>query len=308
VCPCYVAGAMTQAVEGPKLRRFRVRANGLEHSVLEWAGGGAASRAMLLHGFMDAGANWQPVASRLAENGLRVLAPDLRGFGETHRAPAGSYYHFADYVADVAGLIEALAPARPDELLLVGHSMGGTIATMYAGAFPERVTKLALLEGLGPPAGELGSLPDRLRRWVEQTVLVPPRDRGVGTMDDAFRRLAANHPRVATDVLHEKLANLVLDLGHGRVGWRADPLHKTNSPTPFFTEGYVACARRIPCPVLHVSGGPDGFHVDDEATRLDAFRSLERVTLPTAGHMMHWTDPMGLSDALLRFWRTPGAS
>jgi len=285
--------------------RTRVRANGLEHSVLEWASHGTpAGHALLLHGFMDAGANWDPVAARLAEEGLRVLAPDLRGFGETHRAPAGSYYHFADYVADVAGLLEAFG--RPTPLLLVGHSMGGTIATMLAGALPERVAKLALLEGLGPPQGELGSLPDRLRRWIEQTVLAPPRDRGVGTMEDAFRRLSANHPLVAETVLREKLANLVLDLGGGRVGWRADPLHKTSSPTPFFAEGYVACARRITCPVLHVSGGPDGFHVDDEAARLEAFRSLERATLPKAGHMMHWTDPVGLTDALFRFWAGRG--
>jgi pimeloyl-ACP methyl ester carboxylesterase len=260
--------------------RKRVRANGLEHSFLEWAGASPVATAMLLHGFMDAGANWEPVALRLAAQGLRVLAPDLRGFGETHRAPVGSYYHFADYVADVSGLVEALVPPRPEPLLLVGHSMGGTVATMYAAAFPERV-----------------------RRWVEQTVLVPPRDRSVGSLDDAFRRLSANHPTVTPDVLRDKLANLVLELGEGRVGWRADPLHKTNSPTPFFADGYIACARRIPCPVLHVSGGPDGFHVEDEAARLQAFRSLERATLPTAGHMMHWTDPAGLSEALLRFWR-----
>jgi len=284
----------------PVSRRARVRANGLEHSVLEWGGG--ADTALLLHGYMDAAANWEAVASRLAAAGLRVVAPDMRGFGESPRAPEGSYYHFADYVADVAGLVVELAR---EPVLLVGHSMGGTIATLYAGAFPERVARLALLEGLGPPAGELESLPDRMRRWVDQTALSPPppRDRGMDSLEDAFRRLAANHPKVSAEVLRPLLANLVREVGDGRVAWRADPLHKTTSPTPFFVQGYIACARRIACPVLHMSGGPDGFHVDDEAVRLEAFRALERVTFPSAGHMMHWTEPAAVADALLELWR-----
>ncbi len=300
---------MSQTTAVPAVQRVRVHANGLEHTLLEWPARDVTDRptghALLLHGFMDAGANWDPVATRLAAEGLRVLAPDLRGFGEAPRAPPGSYYHFPDYVADVAALVEALA--RPTPLLLVGHSMGGTIATLYAAAFPERVAKLALLEGLGPPEGEIESLPDRVRRWIDQTVLAPPsREKAVGSRDDAYRRLAANHPNVDPVALRAKLENLVVEMGEGRVGWRADALHRTNSPMPFFSKGYIACARRIHCPVLHVSGGPDGFHVDGEAERLAAFGALERATLPTAGHMMHWTDPMGLSDALIRFWRSSG--
>jgi pimeloyl-ACP methyl ester carboxylesterase len=198
-------------------------------------------------------------------------------------------------------MIDALG--RPEGLLLVGHSMGGTIATLYAGAYPERVAKLALLEGLGPPNGELGSLPDRLKRWIDQAVLAPPREREMASMEEAFRRLAANHPKVATEVLREVLVNLVRDKGAGRVAWLADPLHKTNSPMPFFAEGYVACARRVTCPVLYVSGGPDGFHVPDEAERLAAFRSIETVTVPHGGHVMHWTEPEAVSAALVRLWR-----
>jgi pimeloyl-ACP methyl ester carboxylesterase len=103
-------------------------------------------------------------------------------------------------------------------------------------------------------------------------------------------------------VLRTKLGPLTRDLGDGRVAWRADALHRTQSPVPFLTAGFLACARRIPVPVLYVSGGPDGFHVTDEEERLSAFAKLTRVTLPTAGHMMHWTEPDALCDSLLSFW------
>src|SRR5262245_3143415 len=128
-------------------RAMRVQANGLAHRVLEWAASGisradaSTSTVFLLHGFLDAAGTWDQVGRALAEDGFRFLGPDMRGFGDGDPAPAGSYYHFADYVADVAELIHALSPSEP--VALVGHSMGGTIATLYAGAFPENVVRLA---------------------------------------------------------------------------------------------------------------------------------------------------------------------
>ncbi len=290
-------------------REHRVVANGLEHRVLEWTRATSPGAdplhgtALLLHGYMDAAATWQEVARRLTMEGLRVLAPDLRGYGNSARAPAGSYYHFPDYVADVADLVDQLALRTP--LFLVGHSMGGTIATLYSGAFPASVTKLALLEGLGPPGGSFDSMPERMRTWIEQTRAARrdgPRGKVVGTPEDALRRLAGNHPGVPIEALRAHVPELVTDAGEGRVGWKADPLHKSMSPMPFFAEGYIQFAKRITCPVLYVSGGPQGFHADDEPARLSAFASLARFEIPDAGHMMHWTRPDEVARELAAFW------
>lgn len=281
----------------------RILANGIDHAVHEWSTPAAGATALLLHGFADAGGTWEPVACELARGGLRVLAPDLRGFGESGRVPEGGYYHFPDYVADVASLLGVACPEGP--LFVVGHSMGGSIATLFTGAFPERVTRLALLEGLGPPSGELGSMPDRIRLWIEQLGKVRRDGARAGmSVADALRRLAANHPTIDRAILERRLPYLVRDLGKGSVEWRFDPLHKTTGPTPFFAEGYMACARRVSCPVLHISGGAGGFHPPDEETRLEAFPHLERNVLEGAGHMMHWTRPLEVSEALLRFWRS----
>ena len=292
----------------------RVRANGLEHHVLEWpaAGvaprgrgwGGTASNVFLVHGYMDAGQTWDGVAPRLAAGGLRVLAPDMRGFGDGARAPRGSYYHFADYIADLADLVDALAPGEP--VALVGHSMGGVITTLYAGAFPENVVRIANLEGLGPPDNAFEDGPRRMRSWIQDVRAVRARGEPAPIpRDDARRRLVTNHPTVPPEVVAGRLPHLVREVadggGEARVAWRVDPLHRTTSPVPFFAKLFVEFAKQITCPVLFVSGGAAGFHPADEEERLAAFARLERVELEGAGHMLHWTRPAELAEHLLRF-------
>ncbi len=286
---------------------LRVKANGLEHHVVEWLppvearGGGTA---LLIHGFMDAGNSWELIAPLLAAGGLRVLAPDMRGFAQGPRAPEGSYYHFPDYVADVADLVRLLVPGSAEEspLFVVGHSMGGTVSTLFTGAFPERVTKLALLEGLGPPDNPPEVAPDRMRRWIEQLRSTPREARSIGTIEDALRRLAGNHSRLDSAVLSGRIRHLVKELPDGGVAWAYDPLHRTTAPVPFFAKVFKSFASRVTCPVLCVSGGPSGFHPEDEDERIAAFPHAECAELPEAGHAMHWTEPDALAKLLLDFW------
>jgi pimeloyl-ACP methyl ester carboxylesterase len=297
---------------------LRVRANELEHHVLEWAPDAASGSAgsfgssgprtvVLVHGYMDAGGTWDRVAPALAAQGLRVLAPDMRGFGAGARAPAGSYYHFVDYVFDLADLVEVLSPGEP--IALVGHSMGGTIATLFAGTFPERVVRLALIEGVGPPDNPFEVGPVRMRGWIEQVRASRGRGKGRPTFsrDEALRRMAANHPSVAAEVLEHRLPHLAADAGDGRIAWHFDALHRTTAPMPFFAKLFIEFAKNVTCPVLFVSGGPLGYHPPDEHDRLAAFATIKRAELPSAGHMVHWTAPDALTPLLVEHLRGEGA-
>jgi pimeloyl-ACP methyl ester carboxylesterase len=287
-----------------QVRALDVALRGLTHRVTEWSAGDpreATRTALLLHGFMDAGGTWDLVAPHLARAGLRVLAPDLRGYGDGARVGAGGYYYFPDYVLDVADLVDELVPAE-SRLVVVGHSMGGTVATLYSAVFPARVGRLVLAEGLGPPDNDHALSPDRMRGWIDGVRTV--RSRGRRTMpsrEEALDRLAFSHPRVPRDVLRTRIDALVRELPDGSVTWKADPLHTTSSPVPFFAESFKAFARRVECPTLFVAGGPHGWHPPDEADRLSCFRTLSRLDLPDAGHMMHWTHPDVLADAIRRF-------
>ncbi len=256
---------------------------------------------LLLHGFLDSGATWDLVAETLARAGHDVLAPDLRGFGESDSIGAGGYYHFPDYVSDLAALLDILAPKR---LALVGHSMGGTIASLFAGARPQHVERLALLEGLGAPATDPSAGVDRMRTWLDDLGSLDRTPRAVGSFDEALHRLARRHPQVPRSIL-ESRARLLTRTHSGRLSWAYDPMHRTTAPMPFHLDAYKCFLRRITAPTLYVSGGVTGLRLPDEAERLACIRAALHVDLPDAGHMMHWTSPDALADRLLRFFASP---
>lgn len=284
------------------MEAIKILANGLEHRALVWPGG--SPTVVLVHGYMDAAGTWDRVAPTLAATGRRVVALDMRGFGNGARAPRGSYYHFADYVFDLADAIDVLSPDAPVEL--VGHSMGGTVVTLYGGTFPERVSRLVNLEGLGPPdtPPEIGA--DRMRHWIDQVRRVRTKEREgrtapTFTREEALRRLSGNHPYVPQDVIADRLQYLIEEDADGRCTWLVDPLHRTTSPVPFKAKLWMAFAKKITCPVLFVHGGPNGFHPPDEEERLASFTNLTRAEIPDAGHMMHWTRPDEVAKLLVQF-------
>jgi pimeloyl-ACP methyl ester carboxylesterase len=179
--------------------------------------------------------------------------------------------------------------------------MGGVISTLYAGSFPERVSRLANLEGLGPPDNPFEVGPIRVRTWINDLRKAKRTDPTPMPKKEAHRRLQLNHPGVPHDVLAHRLPHLVREVDEENVVWLADSLHRTTAPVPFFTNLFVEFIKQITCPVLFVSGGERGFHPPDEDRRLAAFQNLEHVVLEDAGHMIHWTKPAELSALLVRF-------
>ena len=282
----------------------RVRANGIDLALhrfepIEASGRAEPSRTLLLlHGFLDAASTWDLVAAPLALAGYEVVAPDLRGFGASGRVPDGGYYHFPDYIADLEDLVRGLAPKW---LGVIGHSMGGGVATLFAGARPERVAKLVVMEGLGPMSEPPELAVDRMRKWLADREKISRAPRVLGSLDEATTRLAASHPRIDRELLRTRAERLVRTNEAGELGWAWDPLHRTTAPTPFNAEVFASFVRAISCPTLFVGGGPLGWHPPDEASRLAGFARLERVDFEDAGHMMHWTAPEAVAAAILAF-------
>jgi pimeloyl-ACP methyl ester carboxylesterase len=282
-----------QSVNGLKLWVHRFRDPGATPSGLT---------VLLVHGFLDSGATWDLVAPALARAGHDVIAPDLRGFGQSEWIGAGGYYHFPDYVADLSELIDSVAPRR---LAMVGHSMGGTVAGLLAGARPDRFERLALLEGMGPVASEPDLAVDRMKAWLRNLREARRTSRPLTTMQEVIERLALHHPRVPREVIESRAELLTRIDNHGQLIWAYDPLHRTTAPTPFNIENFRCFLRRIECPTLVVGGGPRGWHPPDEAERATCLRSVRHVELPDAGHMMHWTAPDALATSLLDFFAEP---
>lgn len=277
-----------------------VMANGLRHHVLEWDGG-HSSTLLLLHGFLDHARTWVDLVEHLPP-AWRVVAVDWRGHGESERIGPGGYYHFTDYIFDLADLVDTLASGG---IALCGQSMGGVVASLYAGAFPDRVTRLALVEGLGPTAASPGDAPDRVVRWIEQvrsSRARPPRP--ITSLLDAARRLRHANPRL-DDARAMHLAKVGTRAVDGGLLWTFDPLHRTRSPSPFLIDVASAFWRRVACPVAFVSGAESDSEPSDVTARRALFPYAAAVHIvPGAGHMVQLDAPEALA-AILREFMDP---
>ena len=279
----------------------RIVANGLEHHVILWEPDGPppAETVLCLHGFLDVGWSWRQVAERLVARGRRVVAFDWRGHGESAWIAPGGYYHFMDYVADLAALVEALVPGP---LHLVGHSMGGTAAALHAGAFPERVEKLVLLEGLGPRPDEDAAPAERTAAWVKALRRVHGREEKVlGSLEEALERMRVQNPELPDELGLELAARSTRRVEGGWI-WAFDPLHRTRGPYPFQVERFLAHVRAITAPTLLIEG-ERGFRTVDHEERRAAVRDGRLVVIPEVGHMMHWFAAGAVAEAIDAFLR-----
>lgn len=110
-----------------EIRTRQVRANGLSFTVDE--AGEGDSIALLLHGFPESRLSWRGQAPALAAEGWHVVAPDMRGYGETSRPRGVEAYRMARLTEDAAALFDVLGARRR---LLIGHDWGGLVAWAFA--------------------------------------------------------------------------------------------------------------------------------------------------------------------------------
>jgi pimeloyl-ACP methyl ester carboxylesterase len=277
-------------------RRIQL-ATGLGYNVQEWDGPGETT-FLLVHGFTDLGAGWCEVGPLLAPHG-HVIAPDLRGHGDSDRIGGGGYYHFFDYVADLDDVIRQLARPR---VVLVGHSMGGSVASYYAGTRPARIASLVLIEGLGPPdqfGG--GGGPTRTAMWIDSwREALADKLTPMPSLDDAVRRL-----RRADELLEEPLARKLAELGTRAVPggylWKHDPVHRTPGPYPFRLDVARAHWERVSCPVLMIDGARSKLNLPEaeRAARRASFARHRHLVIEDAGHAVQRHQPARLAEAIL---------
>jgi pimeloyl-ACP methyl ester carboxylesterase len=276
-------------------RDRHIDANRLRHHLLEW--GETGPTVLLLHGFLEHGHVWDFVAPRLAAAGFRVLALDWRGHGDSDWIGAGGYYHFPDYVADLAGIVRALG----GRVALVAHSMGAGAAMLYAGTEPSRVTALACIDALGPPDMSPADVPDRYVGWLADLEKTTARERPAVTLDEATARLRERFPRFP-DVAVAHMARHGTRVEGGTRVWKFDPRHQTTGPTPYYVAQARAFWKRVACPVLYVAGAKSPYRLpaEDEGARVAALRA-ERVVLPDVAHHPHLEAPERLAAVLTEF-------
>ncbi|MDW8337128.1 MAG: alpha/beta hydrolase [Tepidimonas sp.] len=276
----------------------------------------------LLHGWMDVAASWQFVVDALREPRL-CIAPDWRGFGLTQSAtlPAqhvpppyglGDHYLFADYLGDLDALIRhvnlQLGRAADAPVDLVGHSMGGNVAMLYAGVRPARVRRLVNLEGFGLPASPPSQAPRHLARWLDElqafsegsiTLKTYPGRAGVAA------RLMKTNRRLPPQRAHWLAQHWARPVhAHDPDGpWTilGDAAHKVRSSQPYRLDEVLAVWAAIEAPVLVVLASDDslaqwfahGEHsLAEYYRRLEVVRHCRVAQVDDAGHMLHHDQPI----------------
>jgi len=279
-----------------QLDRLEVR--GLEFQLYRFAGADPRP-VVLLHGWGDSGATWQFVVDQL-DSRHTVLAFDARGFGRSQWAMDG--YWFADYLADLEAILDRLAPGVAVDL--VGHSMGGNVAMLYAGIRPQRVRRLISLEGFGLVPTTADMAPARYRQWLDQL------QEGVDFLTyDSFDQfvavLARHNPRTPRDRL-EFIAHAWAAQRDGRVQLRADGRHKRVNPVLYQRDQAEACWNQIAAPVLLVAGRLSQFAQRlgsgaGSAAAPDWLHAATWAMLDDAGHMLHHEQPLAVAQLIDEF-------
>ena len=250
-----------------------------------------ARPCLALHGWLDNASSFDRLAPLLPN--LRLVAVDLPGHGQSaHHAEDGDY-PFISYIEDVHGTVAALGWER---FVLMGHSMGAGVASVYAGTFPQQLEHLILLDGLGPWSSPPPEAPKQLAQHIEQQVRLrrkrQPVYASVAAVAAQLVRIVPKMSPTSAQMLAERSTRPVAADGSENAGfmWASDPRLRCTSGMRLTEEQVAAFLHRITCPTLMVRA-IDGYPFEEGFwERRQKMIAHGEVVEVTGGHHVHMED------------------
>jgi len=256
---------------------------------------------LLLHGFANEAHIWDDFAPTVAPF-YRTVALDHRGHGDSAWDPERRYQHEA-MVADVEAVTAALGFER---LVVIGHSLGGRIATLFAGRHPERIAGLVLVD-IGPEVDARGRM--RIRQDVEANVAPV-----FASVEEYARALSLAYPAARADTLLRMARHGLRRRDDGRFELKMDPALRGGFGAPDATDEADARERemaaalwdalvRIPCPTLVVRGAASDILAPEVADRMveEVLPNGRLAIVGRAGHSVMTDNPSGFAEAVAEF-------
>ncbi|MFT5571882.1 MAG: pimeloyl-ACP methyl ester carboxylesterase [Cryomorphaceae bacterium] len=283
-----------------KSKKLDIR--GLDYHIQEW-GDSSNPTLVLLHGWMDCGGSYKFVAEHLAEQ-FHIVAPDLRGFGETEHSKG---YWFPDYFADLEKVLDHYVPNQPANL--VGHSMGGNIVLMYAGINPQRVGRVMSLESLGAMETKSSEAADKYRRWMREILSDEPVKIYPNEMM-FLRSIHKGNPSLSDDMISELAGLWGTPVGEdGAMRLKHDHAHRYTNPVRYNFEDTLALWREITAKVAVVMAAESRMYQHyEQIGRVEQALSVLKVSeqnyslIENCEHMLHLEQPQLTADAIREFF------
>lgn len=264
----------------------------------DWGNDGAPP-LVLVHGGRDHARSWDRIAEAFRDD-YHVVAPDLRGHGDSDWTPGGTY-GLPDNALDVVRVIEAVgAPAR-----VLAHSYGGSVCLVAAGTYPDHFAALAAIEGthsLNPADGEMG--PRWLRAWGDRARGFEGRaPRVYPDLAAAAERVHEANPRLPDDLVPHIAAYAAKPVEGGYI-WKYDPWVNARTSMEIRRDELPRFWAAVTCPVLLVFARETRPNQRPDAERF--FRDARTVRIDDAGHWVHHDQPDALLAALRPFFAEAG--
>ena len=254
---------------------------------VDW-GNESAPPLLLIHGGRDHARNWDWVARDLRRD-YHVIAPDLRGHGDSAWAIGGMYSQ-SEFVLDVTQLVDAL---QLSHLTVIGHSLGGSIALQFTGTQPERVSKLVAIEGTGPPPDMLARYADiptvqRMHNWIESMQQLASRaPRRYPSIEAAAKRMQEENSFLSAEQARHLTVHGVARNEDRTFSWKFDNYVRAFGPYRLDLEETKTIWARISCPVLLIRGSESWASDPEKDGRIEPFQKVRSVSIDGAGHWVH---------------------
>ncbi|MGI9591281.1 MAG: alpha/beta fold hydrolase [Myxococcota bacterium] len=275
----------SEAIPGPVSSTYVSQRLRLHY--VDWGNEGAPT-LVLVHGGRDHARSWDWVARELRRD-FHVIAPDLRGHGDSSWA-IGGHYTLPEFTLDLAQLIDLL---DVPSVALIGHSLGGAVSIQYAAVFPDRVWKLVAIEGLGPPpqiVGRLANRPawQRIAEWIQQVRDFSARQpRRYESIEAAAARMEAENAFLSPEQAQHLTIHGVNRNEDGTYSWKFDNYVRIFYPQRYDTGETRELWGRIVCPTLLVHG-TESWAGDPAADgRAEAFGDARVANIEGAAHWVH---------------------
>jgi pimeloyl-ACP methyl ester carboxylesterase len=278
------------------------KSQGLRLHYADWGNAGAPV-LLLVHGGRDHCRSFDAMARALRPH-FHVVAPDMRGHGDSDWARGGSY-SLTEYVYDLSRLVRSI---RAERVTIVGHSMGGMVGLVYSGTFPEQVTALVVLDGVTVlPGAKPAPANERIAKWVGQLDKLEDRKpHRYSTIEDAAAQMRARNARLPIELAHHLASHGVRRNEDGTYSWKFDPYQRAMGPHRLSADDHVSLWARISCPTLLLQAEESFL---ESAKRHDLARYFPQAraeVISGAGHWLQHDKPDEVLAAIQAFLEVDG--